>query len=322
MDERRRRNIEIVAVVAVVILAAFYARAGYIPTWSERHLAEAAEKWDLPVANVGPWFSAWTLGDGQATAIIASDPLGYEFGEVLRDPGYRFARAGYSWLTWAVIGGQHHLIPYGMAIVGGLALVGVLITALVLQNRLGTQAWLLLLNPALYIGFAGDTAEPLAILFLTLAMASNSHWAGVALGVTRPDYLIAAFGRWRVLAAGLTASVVMAAYGIWRFGFDTLLPKVDLLALPFAGYLDQPSLAGWLLATAALGTLVVGIRNRDVVWVLAALFVVCFAPIVTVEPVNAWRAAGMLPVLWAFGPRPEQAQRSAASDMSPLAASA
>ncbi len=40
---------------------------------------------------------------------------------------------------------------------------------------------------------------------------------------------------------------------------------------------------------------------RDWSWVIAGLFVLCFGPDVLGDPVNAWRVAGFLPVLWAFG---------------------
>lgn len=320
MEDRRR--LEIFAVAAIVVITAFYARAEYVPTWSDRHLAEAADTWGLPVENAGPWFSAWTLGDGQAFAIIASDPLGLEFGQVLRDPGYRFARAGYSWLTWMVTAGQHQLIPYGLAVVGGLALLATLVTAIVLRERLGPSAWFIVLNPALYLGFAGDTTEPLAILLLSIALASNSPWAGAAVGVTRPDYLLATMGKWKAMSGGVIAAVVIGLYALWKFGVDSLLPDVDLITLPFGGYITHPSIAGWLLAALALVTAAIGVRHRNWTWVAAGLFVICFAPVVIEDPVNAWRAAGMLPVLWAFGPRPEQAQRSAVSDVSSLPASA
>lgn len=310
----RSHRIELVIVTTIVLLGAFYARSEYIPPWAERNLEIAAEKWDLPVADVHPWFSAWTLGDGQAFAVIAADPLGLGFGDDLREPGYRYQRAGYSWLAWAASGGQAGLVPYALAFIGALAVVGTLVLAISLRGRIGPSAWFLVLNPALYIGFAGDTAEALAILFLGLTLASSSPWAAVALGMTRPDYLLAALGRWKPFLAGIAGAGIVATYSAWHFGLETMLPRVDLLSLPFSGYFAYPSAAAWLLAVTASLTLVVGVRRRNWAWAAVGAYVICFAPVVTADPANAWRAAGLMPVLWAFGPavtRPQEAGSSA-----------
>ena len=292
----------------IVLLTAFYVRAEYIPPWADRNLEIAEEKWGLPVAEAGEWFSAWTLGDGQAFAVIAADPLGLEFGDELREPGYRFQRAGYSWLAWAASAGQPRLVPYALALVGALAVVGTLVLAISLRDRLGPSAWFLVLNPALYIGFAGDTAEPLAILLLGLTLASNSIWAAMALGVTRPDYLLAALGRWRPFLAGLVAAALLALYAIFRFGLEGVIPSGGRLGLPLVGYFQHPSVAGWSLALLAIGTGLIGIRHRNWTWVAVGLFVLCFSYDVLETPVNAWRAAGLMPVMWAFGPEVTRAQ--------------
>jgi hypothetical protein len=318
---RREHRLEVVVVSLIVLVTAFYVRAEYIPPWAERNLEIAEEKWDMPVSEVGDWFSAWTLGDGQAFALIASDPLGLDIGVELRDPGYRYQRAGYSWLVWVSSGGQPGLIPYALAGVGGLAVIGTLILAIALRERLGPSAWFLVLNPALYVGFAGDTAEPLAILFLGLALASSRPWAGVALGVTRPDYLLALLGRWKTFGYGVAAAAIVAGYSIIRFGFETLIPGgARLFGWPLAGYLENPSAAGLVLAFVAAVTLAIGVRFRNWTWVVVGLYVLCFSYTVVVEPVNAWRAAGLLPVLWAFGPRPAQVQGTAEPEDSAVGA--
>jgi hypothetical protein len=273
------------------------------------------------VSNVDPWFSAWTLGDGQAFAVIASDPLGLGFGDDLRDPGYRYQRAGYSWLVWAGSGGQAGLIPYALAAVGGLAVIGTLILAISLRDRLGPSAWFLVLNPALYVGFAGDTAEPLAILFLGLALASSRPWAGVALGVTRPDYLLALLGRWKTFGYGVGAAALLVGYATVRFGLESLFPHgARLFGFPLAGYFENSSLTGWVLAFLAAVTLAIGVRFRNWTWAVVSLYVLCFSYTVVLDPVNAWRAAGLMPVLWAFGPRVVRTQGLAEAEDSPVAA--
>jgi hypothetical protein len=306
---QREHRLEVVIVSVIVLMAAFYVRAEYIPTYAEQHLVEASTTWDLPVSGVGKWFSAWTLGDGQAFAVIAADPLGLEFGDQLKDPGYRYQRAGYSWLVWAGSGGQRGLIPYAMAAVGGLAVIGTLILAISLRQRLGPAAWFLVLNPALYIGFAGDTAEPLAILLLGLALASSRPWAGAALGLTPPAYLLALLGRWKTFAYGVVAAALLVGYAIVRFGFESLFPEgARLFGPPLVGYLENPTLAGLALAAAAVVTAGVGVRHRNWTWVVVGLYILCFSYTVVLDPVNAWRAAGLMPVLWAFGPRDQGSQ--------------
>ena len=323
MSMRREHRFEIVVVSLIALMTAFYVRAEYIPPWADQNLELAVEKWGLPVSDVGPWFSAWTLGDGQAFAVIASDPLGLEIGDELRDPGYRYQRAGYSWLVWAGSGGQPGLIPYALAAVGGLAIIGILILAISRRERLGPLVWFLVLNPALYIGFAGDTAEPLAILFLGLALASSRPWAGVALGVTRPDYLLALLGRWKTFGYGVAAAALLVGYAVIRFGFETLIPGgARLFGLPLAGYIENPSAAGWALAVLAVVTLAIGVRFRNWTWVVVGLYVLCFSHTVVLDPVNAWRAAGLMPVLWAFGPRVATTQGTAEPEDSPVAADA
>jgi hypothetical protein len=310
---RREHRFEVVIVSIIVLMAAFYARAEYIPSFADEHLEVAADRWGLPVSDAGAWFSAWTLGDGQAFAVIAADPLGLEFGDDLKDPGYRYQRAGYAWLVWVGSAGQPGLIPYAMAAVGGLAVIGTLILAISLRKRHGPMAWFLVLNPALYIGFAGDTAEPLAILLLGLALASSRPWAGAALGAVRPDYLIALLGRWKTLAYGVAVAALVVGYSIIRFGVGSLFPPgARLFGLPLAGYFESPTVAGWILAACAVATLAIGVRYRNWAWAVVGLYVLCFSYSVVFAPVNAWRAAGLMPVLWAFGPRPVGGQEPVA----------
>jgi hypothetical protein len=56
------------------------------------------------------------------------------------------------------------------------------------------------------------------------------------------------------------------------------------------------------LAVFATITLVLGLRHRNWGWVASGLLVICFSEYVVAEAANGWRAAGVLFVLWAFGP--------------------
>jgi hypothetical protein len=298
----REHRLEIILVALIVIVTAVSVRWAYIPSFPERHVAVSEEKYGYEVGDPGPWFSAWSLGDGQAYALIALDPSGKRLAEEIPEAGYRFARAGYGWAVWAVSIGQPDLVPYALGLVGALCLVGTLLLAIRLRSNLGHRTWILLLNPALYIGFAGDTSETMGILLLTLTLGWGSLLAAFILGVTRPTFIVALWLRWRLFLAALLSAGGLAFYSAYTFGPDALVPSGGRVALPFVAYAEQLSVWGALLAVAAVGTFVVGVRARDWSWVLAGLFVLCFGSDVLRDPVNAWRAAGFLPVVWAFGP--------------------
>ena len=301
MRSRISLRVEILAAALVVVVAAVLFRYAWLPVFWEDHLAAMSTKWGLPVTGVGRWFSAWTLGDGQAFALIAADPLGLDEVSQLGHPAYRFMRAGFGWLAWLASLGRAELVPYGMAIVGALAVAGTFMAAARLRTRLGWPAWLIVLNPAVFIGFAGDTAEALGVLFLALGMATSGKWAPIALGVTRPSYLVALAGQFRKAMWGGAAALLLLLYGLSQFGFD-FDQFGGRLGIPVVGYLADPDPMSGLVGLLALGTLIVGVRHRDWSWIASGIFVLSFASDVVADPINAWRAAGMLPVLWAFGP--------------------
>ncbi len=298
----RPSRAEILLAISIVLLCAFYARWSYIPSFPERAVTSSEEKYAYEVGDPGPWFSAWALGDGQAYAMIAVDPTGQHLAEQIGEPGYRFARAGYGWLAWAFSLGRADLVPYSMALVGLLSVVGSVVVAFILRPRVGVSAWWLIANPALYIGFAGDTSEPLGILLLTMAIGWGWWAAALALGVTSPTLAVALVGRWKLLAASIAAAVLLAIYGLISFGPEGMVPYGGRFGVPFAAYFEHSSFWGWLLAALATITLAVGVKTRDLAWVVGGLFVLCFGTEVLRFPINAWRVAGFLWVLWAFGP--------------------
>jgi hypothetical protein len=104
-----------------------------------------------------------------------------------------------------------------------------------------------------------------------------------------------------VFLAGVATAVASKALWSLHFG-EPILESEGTLTWPLAGYLATPSVAGWLIAIGALATLVIGIVRRDASWVVSGAFVLCFGVVVVDTPTNAMRAAGFLPVLWAFGP--------------------
>lgn len=294
-----RRELLLVGLTLVVVAVLY--RYAWIPGPWQEGLQFAEEVWRISVTGVGRWFSAWTIGDGQAFAVIAADPLGLDEGWELSQPAFRYWRAGFGWLSWAASLGQERWVPYGMAIAGVLALVATFLLAARLRPHLGRSAWLLVLNPAVFIAFAGDTSETLAVLALAYSLASGRWWASAALGVIRPSFLVALVGRWRSLTWGVFSAVTLGALWVVRFGLETGQYGSNF-ALPFAGYISEPSIQSLALAVFASLTVALGLRHRNWGWIASGLLVLCFSGFVVAEADNGWRAAGMLFVLWAFRP--------------------
>ena len=286
--------------------------------------AVAAGEWDL--ANLdrrqaesgiafGPeteFFAAGLHGDGAVFAIIAADPFGTDEGKAIYVPEYRYQRAGYSWAVAGVVFGQENFLLAGLAVVGLLSVGGVIFIAHRQRDRLGMRSWLLLVNPALYIGALNDTAEPLAILLLTAAFVSSGVWSSLGLAFVRPSYVVGLADRPGRFFAALGAAVLMRL--VWSLHFDgSFFTTVGNIGLPFVGFVSEPSLLGFLVLFAGVTTFATGVRTRSWAWILSGLLVVCLSASVFVVPTHAVRAAGMLPVLWAFyghnQPRASQAVR-------------
>ncbi|HEY6635931.1 MAG TPA: hypothetical protein VI141_10010 [Acidimicrobiia bacterium] len=277
-------------------------------------LADLARFQELTGVAIGPesaFFASGLDGDGAAFAIVALDPFGQDLGQSLFDPSYRYLRFGYPWLAAAVALGSDSFALAGLALVG---LVGAGLVAVIASNLYdvrGIHAWWLVCNPALILGFLGDTAEPLALALLSLSIYSGSKVLGWSLSLVRADYLVALAGRPKVFLAGVATAFVSKALWSLHFG-EPILESEGTLTWPLTGFLAAPSIAGWLIVIGALTTLGVGMVKGDASWVVSGAFVLCFGVIVVDTPTNAMRAAGFLPVLWAFGPnfRPVASLRS------------
>lgn len=256
----------------------------------------------LDIGSPPALFTTWTLGDGYAFALIAADPSGAKLAEKVPDPAYRFSRAGFGWAAWLLALGRTTLVPYGLALAGLFGLLGVIVLAIRLRPDLGPRAWALLLNPALYIGFAGDTAEPASLALLTWAIGSGSVAAGFLLGTFRPSYLAALWGRWRPMLFGAAALFGLALYSLGAFGIGGFTVSGGRITWPLAGFFQHPSWSGLALLGLAGYVLFVGVGDRDWSWILSALLVMSLGEDVLERPQNHWRAAGLLPVLVAFGP--------------------
>ena len=291
--------------------ACYLATVAFVPANWHEHLVRLEGAIGIPVTSIAPWYSRWAIGDGVAFAIIATDPLGFDLGQSLFGPGYRYQRAGFGWVLWAVSLGQAEFVPYAMVLVGLSCIVALFVLARKYREVLGPASWLLVLNPAVFIAVLGATAEALGVLLLVLATASGGSRWSIPLGLTRPTFLIALVSRGRAFFLGVLATACLFGFGVWQFGWD-LGQYTGRATLPFFGFIEAASLGSWIVALSALVTLLVGLMRRDLAWIASGGFVLCFSSLVVENPFNALRAAGMLPVLWAFGPRwvppPERAR--------------
>ena len=304
LDEltKRRSRLEAIGLAAALVLIVIGAR--HIAA-GDQDVADLAWFQDATGLQVGPeaaWFSTGLNGDGGTFVIIAADPFGREIGQMLRHPAYRYTRFGYSWLGSVVVLGQDHMILLGLSLVGLASVAAMAILAVGLHGQRGEWAWLLLLNPALYVGFLYDTAEPLALAVLASLLMFGGIWGPAALAVIRPSYLVALAGKWRLLLIGLVVAGGVRIAWAWWFG-DSLTDGLWNLGIPFRGAAEAASPAALAVAAAGAVTTVIGLMRKDWGWLVSGLLVVSMSAVVYDTPINAVRAAGMLPVLWAFGPR-------------------
>ncbi len=245
------------------------------------------------------FFAAGLHGDGAVFAIIAADPFGTDEGRAIYVPQYRYQRVGYSWAAAGIVFGQENLVLAGLVVVGLLSVGGVIFIAHEQRDILGLRSWWLLVNPALYIGALNDTAEPLVILLLTVAFVSGGVWSSLGLAIVRPSYVVALADRPGRFFAALGTAVLLRI--VWSLQFDgSVFTTVGNLGMPFVGFVSKPSLLGLLVLLAGAITFAIGVRIRSWAWMLSGLLVVSLGANVFAVPIHAVRAAGMLPVLWAF----------------------
>lgn len=258
---------------------------------------------DLTGIDFGEWpdiFYTGGGGDGEVFAVLAADPIGQGPSQSIPAVVYRFARVGFSWAAWALSLGQERFVLPALFLIGLIALATVGFLAGFWRKKLGPASWLLVLNPALYVGFVGDTAEPLAILLLVLALSGSGPLAAAALGITRPTYATALLGRGRSLVVAVVSGVAVVILAVRLFDAPVFGTLDGAFSVPFVAYFNQPSIVGFAVLSAGVVTVVVGLVRRDLAWLASGLLVLVLGEGVTANPVNAVRAAGMLPVLWAL----------------------
>ena len=259
---------------------------------------------ELTGVDFGEWpdvFYTGGGGDGEVFAVLAADPLGRGPSQEIPSVIYRYSRIGFSGAGAIASLGQDKFVLPALFFVGLLAVGVVGFFTGFLRESLGVRSWLLALNPALYIGFAGDTAEPLGLLFLIWILVSTSLVAAVLLGVTRPTYASAVLGRWKQLGAVAVVAVAVRVSAVAIFSGSIFDSAAEAFGLPFVAYFQEPSLVGFLVLLAGGATLVWGIINRDLAWIGSAGLVLVLGTGVTKDPMNLLRVVAVLPVLWAFG---------------------
>ena len=324
-----RRRMIILALMTVLAGLGFRsvltARTDLGPADLERF--ESRSGVDLPDAyGKTPFFLLWTRGDGQAYVTLAADLDLDGPAQHLLLPSYRYTRVGYAWLGRIVALGRVAWVPVGLMLVNltALAAIGALTGRLV--HRFGERAYLVLLNPGLYVGFATDTAEPLGLLLLMVAVVTGSVLltgvASFALGTVRPSFGIGLPARGRNLGVliGSVAGGALLIRLIALLAIQDNTTPIETLGLPFAGYWEiistEPqteAVGAALLLFAALTTAFVGGFRRSgavrIAWLANAVLMLCLGPFVLNDPFNWTRAAAVLPVLWAL---PIQSGRASA----------
>lgn len=264
---------------------------------------------DLTGIDFGQWpdiFYTSGNGDGEVFAVLAVDPLGSGPSQLIPSVVYRYGRIGMSGLAFMLSFGRELLVLPALFIIGLSAVGTVGFLSGFWRQRFGPRSWALVLNPAMYIGFMGDTAEPLGVLLLALGLVGSGYWAAVALGVTRPTYGTALFGRWRLLSVLVATAITIRLSAVWIFGGSIFDVSSDSLGSsnnfgpPAIAFFAQPSVVGFLVLASGVFTLLFGAIRRDLAWIVSGALVVALGEAVTANPLNAVRAAGMLPVLWAL----------------------
>ena len=235
---RREHRLEVVVVSAIVLLAAFYVRAEYIPPWAERNLEIAEEKWDLPVSEVGEWFSAWTQGDGQAFAVIASGPSRTRDRRRVPRPRVSISTCR---LLLAGLGGKRRPTGADSVRLGGGGWSG---SHRDLDPRHLPARTTRSRRPGSWCSTPRCTsASPGTPLSRWPFCSSVWLWHRVARGrqwrleSTRPDFLLALHrDDGSLWSYGAAAAVLVAGYAIFRFGLEALLPQgARLFGLPVCG---------------------------------------------------------------------------------------
>lgn len=297
-----RMRYGLIAAMALVLMAVMV-RAVVATPADHRHFEVVEGLTNLDFGSWPYFFYTSGGGDGEIFAVLAADPLGFDASQSIPHVIYRYSRVGSSLLAWIISLGRDALVLPALAFVGLVSIAGVGFLAGYHRERLGAKAWLLILNPALLNGFIGDTAEPLAIFLLTLILVgSGNALAPIGLAITRPTYAASLVERTRPLVIAIGAAVAVRLFAWWRFSGSIFDSPDSVFAPPLMAYLSEPGIVSIFVGLAAVGTLAMGITNKNWTWLASGAFVTCIGPAVLAHPVNLVRAAGMIPVVWALVP--------------------
>lgn len=256
-----------------------------------------------------PFFLTWSRGDGGAFLALAADPLARGPARELGISAYRFGRVGYSLAAAALVWGRTELLPVGLFAANTLAVAAFGWFAGGLRRRHGPWSMLLVLNPALLIAYAADTAEAFGLLFLMLSVVLVSRTgrtvASVVLAVSRPSYLPTVLIRRSNIGPTLTGVLVVVIVQLVAVAGMGLVPGGSQnITAPLVGYMSawpgqdlSSRLVAALVVVAALAAVVTSLRRRapeDLGLLLTSGLVLVLSADVVTDWVNLLRATGGL----------------------------
>jgi hypothetical protein len=241
--------------------------------------------------------------DGQITYIIARDPLGQQYTDLVPQPSLRWRR-----LVFPAVGGLFGALQ-GEALLWSLiawsaAALGVASAAFrMVLDRIGASPWAMLGvlgNPGVWLGLQIMTPDPLGLAFgiagLALALHGRDRPAILALvlaAMTKEPYLLfaAALGAWRFFSGergrglklfGVPALAFIAWSAVMSLVIDGPAWESGNIAPPFVGLVraasywpDFPAREN-LLTGIAIGMIILAItaalltRDRFLQWQIAS----------------------------------------------------
>jgi hypothetical protein len=223
---------------------------------------------------------------------------------------YRLQRVGFSVIGGALVGWRTALLPIGLLLANSIS-IAVLAKSAARLAQMDRRYWWLLASPAALIGFASDTAEPMAIALLVSTIEASSIRAGIlgaVLGTVRPDFGLglgvarspgSAAAGWFVAATSLIGVVLVSGVaGTWG---------ASNITAPLMGYVstwEAQDLAGRFVYAVAMvaGFALLGLSfvRRGFLrasLLLCGLAILSFAPPVLDNVINLVRVSGAVPVV-------------------------
>ena len=198
--------------------------------------------------------------DGQFNYRFALDPFSNQpvlHGISIDKPIYRYQRIFYSFLTWAITGGNRTMVPVVFVLINLISACGLTaISAMYALNSGRNSHWSLALGlfPGFLLSYALDLAHTLEIVLLFAALflvKKKNIWAVILLicaVLTRETalllvgaILVTAFfqrwQRWYLYLAPVGVFIIWQAFLLWFWRDVPNLTSGENIALPLVGFL-------------------------------------------------------------------------------------